>query len=61
MDEICNEFTCLYIHNASNKKDWRDNVFWYKAPLPPKNFKFGAHDYKLFHEERFNEDYEDVL
>ena len=57
MDQITNDYTALYIHNASPTNDWRDSVFWYKANIPPKDFKFGSKDYWDFHLTRYNNEY----
>jgi hypothetical protein len=61
LDQITNDYTALYIHNATKSNDWRDCVFWYKAkPIPP-DFKFGSEDYWNFHYERYNPDYVDPI
>lgn len=61
LDQITDDFTALYIHNQSRSNDWKDCVFWYKAPLTPKDFKFGCQDYWDFHSARFNPEYVDPL
>jgi hypothetical protein len=45
MDSITGDYTALYIHNASNTNDWKDCVFYYKAPIV-ENFKFGCQEYR---------------
>lgn len=62
LDEITDDYTALYIHNTTKTNNWRDCIFWYKAPekLPP-GFKFGADEYIDFHEQRYNPDYVDPL
>lgn len=58
LDQITNDYTALYIHNATRSNDWHDCVFWYKAPKDlPKDFKFGCPDYWNFHYARYNPDY----
>lgn len=54
MDNICENYTALYIHNESVSNDPKDCVFYYKATPPPDWFKFGCLDYYLFHEARYN-------
>ena len=54
MDQLTNDYCSLYIHQAAHTNDWRDCVFYYKADLVPKNFKFGCKDYWKFHHKRFN-------
>jgi hypothetical protein len=57
LDQLTNDFCALYIHNATISNDWRDCVFWYKAPLVPKNFRFGCNEYWDFDAQRYNPDY----
>ena len=59
MDNVTSDHTALYIHNQGTSNEWKDCVFWYKAPLTPKEFKFGCDEYYQFHNERFNQDYVD--
>ena len=59
MDGITEDYTALYIHNASKVNDWTECVFYYKANLDiiPKGWKFGSPEYWDFHEQRYNKDY----
>jgi hypothetical protein len=59
MDVMTDNYTALYIHNANQSNKWQDCVYWYKAPLLPEGFKFGAPEYWDFHEQRYNPDYVD--
>lgn len=52
MDELTNDYTCLYIHNQTSSNDWRDCVFYYKAPLLP-DYKFGSKYYWAFNDQRY--------
>jgi len=61
LDQITNDYTALYIHNATKSNDWRDCVFWYKAKQIPKDFKFGCDDYWNFHYQRYNPEYVDPI
>lgn len=57
MDQVTDDFTALYIHNATTTNNWKDCIFWYKAVPIPEGFKFGCQDYWNFHEQRYNPDY----
>jgi len=57
MDQITNDYTALYIHNATKSNNLEDCLFWYKAKPIPKGFKFGCPDYWSFHYARYNPDY----
>ena len=59
MDHCTDDYTALYIHNQTNSNNWQDCVFWYKAPLTPEGFKFGAPEYWQFHKDRYNTEYVD--
>lgn len=59
MDVITDDWTALYIHNATRSNNWQDCVFYYKATVPPANFKFGSDDYYKFAKVRYNESYID--
>lgn len=59
LDQITDDYTALYIHNQTRSNDWRDCVFWYKAPLTPEGWKFGSPEYHDFHNQRYNQDYID--
>lgn len=55
------EYTALYIHNVSKSNNWTDSVFYYKADIPPSNFKFGCREYWDFHNTRFDDSYVDMF
>lgn len=58
LDQVTDDYTALYIHNRSKTNDWKDCVYWYKAPLiNTDTFKFGCPEFRQFHEDRYNEDY----
>jgi hypothetical protein len=61
LDQITNDYTALYIHNATETNDWRECIFWYKATPVPGNFKFGCPEYWQFHFARYNEEYVDPI
>ena len=57
MDQVTDDYCALYIHNAGKHNDWRKNIFFYKAALPPPDFKFGSGDFWDFHYARYNNEY----
>lgn len=59
MDQLTNDYTALYIQNTSNNNNWKECVFWYKAPLIEGEFKFGADEYWDFHNQRYDNSYID--
>jgi len=61
MDQLTDDFTAMYIHNATQTADWRECVYWYKADPVPDGFRFGCQEYWDFAEQRYNEDYQDPL
>ena len=58
MDVITDDFTALYIHNATTTNKWQDCIYWYKA-IPSPQFKFGCIDFWKFHKQRYNPKYHD--
>lgn len=61
MDQITDDYTALYIHNATKTNDWKNCIFWYKAEIVPDDFKFGCPEYWDFHYDRYNEEYVDPI
>lgn len=61
MDQLTNDYTALYIHNATTSNRLEDCVFWYKAKPVPENFRVGCEEYWEFHESRFNPEYKDSV
>lgn len=60
MDQITDDYTALYIHNATQSNKLEDCLFWYKAkPHPP--FRMGSRDFWKYHETRYNPDYTDPI
>lgn len=45
MDAITGDFTALYIRIATITNDWKDCVFYYKAPIS-EPFNFGCQEYQ---------------
>lgn len=61
LDQITDDWTALYIHNATRSNDWKECVFWYKAKPIPRDFKFGSDDFWKFHYSRYNPEYVDPV
>ena len=61
LDQITDDYTALYIHNATQVNDWKSCVFWYKAIKVPEKFKLGCDDFWDFHFQRFDPNYVDPL
>lgn len=59
MDQCTDNYTALYIHNATTSNQLEDCLFWYKAKPIPNDFKLGSKDFWKFHKNRFNEKYSD--
>jgi hypothetical protein len=57
MDQLTDDFTCLYINNATRSNKLEDCIFFYKAKPIPTDFKFGCEDYWNFHNDRYNPNY----
>lgn len=60
MDVITDDYTALYVHNATTTNAWQDCIFWYKAKPSPK-FRFGCVDFWKFHKQRFNTNYNEIF
>jgi len=54
MDAITEDYTALVINNASHSNSWQDNIFYYKATVPPDDFKFGSVEFWDYHYSRFD-------
>jgi hypothetical protein len=61
MDQLTEDYHAIYIHNFSRSNRWQDCVFYWKAPLPPKDWKLGCPEYHEFHMARFNPEYVDPI
>lgn len=51
MDEVTNDYTCIYIHNQTTSNNWQDCVYYYKAPVVD-DFRFGCDEYWQMSQER---------
>jgi hypothetical protein len=54
LDYITNDFTALVILNRVQSNNVEDCIFYYKAEIPPDDWRFGCDDYWLYHETRNN-------
>lgn len=61
LDQVTEEFTALYIHNASKSNNWQDCVFWYKAKPVSEKFRFGCDDFWNHCDSRYNKEYVEFL
>jgi len=61
MDQLTEDFHALYIHNDTRSNDWKECVFYWKAPIVPKDWKIGCPEYWEFHNQRYNTDYIDPI
>jgi len=63
MDGITDDYSALYIHNATQSNDWRDCIYWYNSQRQriPDDFKFGCRDFYDFHFSRYNPEYVDPI
>ena len=57
MDQLTDDYTALYIHNATISNKLEDCLFWYKAKKAPDGFKLGCPEFWEFHYSRYNENY----
>lgn len=61
MDKLTEDFHCIYIHNTSRTNDWRECVYYWKAPIIPKDWTLGCPEYWAFHNDRYNKNYVEPL
>jgi len=54
MDQLTDDYSAVYIHNATTSNKMEDCVFWYKAKPVPETFRLGCDDYWDFHDQRFD-------
>lgn len=61
LDQLTDEYSALYVHNATTSNKLEDCVFYYKAKPIPSGFKFGCDDYWKFNDARFDENFKEVF
>ncbi len=61
LDQITDDYTALYINNATRTNNWQDCIFWYKAKKIPEDFRFGCEEYWDFHYARYDPEYVDPI
>jgi hypothetical protein len=59
MDQITDNYTALYIHNATSSNRLEDCLFWYRAKPVEPDFRFGSRDFWKFHYQRYDPRYKD--
>jgi len=59
MDQLTDDYTALVVNNRVQSNKIEDCIFYYKAPIPPEGWVFGCNDYKLFNDDRYNNEYVD--
>ncbi len=57
MDQITDDYTALYVNNATQSNDLKDCIFWYKAPMINKKWRFGCEEIWMHHDARYNKNY----
>ena len=57
MDQLTDDYTCLYINNQTRSNKLSDCIFFYKATPPPDGWKFGCPEFWEFHNSRYNPHY----
>lgn len=55
MDQLTDDHTALYIHNATTSNKLEDCVFWYKATEIPETFRFGCDEFWKYNNERLDQ------
>lgn len=60
MDQLTNDYTALYVHNATNSNKLEDCVFWYRAKSIPSDFRLGCDEYWQFHKDRYDEEKQEL-
>lgn len=55
MDQLTDNYTALVILNNVQANDFTDCVFYYKAKIPPEDFKIGCQEYWDIHFDRMKE------
>lgn len=61
LDEITEDYCCLVKDNTVQTNDWRECIFWFKAPIIMSPFYFGCKEIWKFHQERFDKHYNSLF
>jgi hypothetical protein len=61
MDALTNDYCALYIHGSTTTNDWTECVYYWKAPQISPEWKLGCPEYWAFHNERYNEEYQEPV
>ena len=54
MDELTQDYHALYVTSQNDAKDWKETIFFWKPPVPPDDWKLGAHETWEHHNFRYN-------
>ena len=54
LDQLTDDYTALYINNATQSNDIQDCIFWYKAPRITESWRFGCDEFWMHHGERYD-------
>ena len=55
MEQLTKNYTALYIDNTNANGEWKDNIYWYKATIPPEDFKFGCDEMWHWHYQKYDD------
>lgn len=63
MDEVCQNFNCLFVKNNVQSNKLEDCLFYYKADMSkiPEDFKFGCKSLWDFNEQRYDPEYQNQI
>lgn len=61
LDQLCENYTSIYIDNQNQSNNWQDKVFYYKANRVPDSFKFGCKEFWKFSRDREDPTYKAPL
>lgn len=61
MDNLTDDFSCMYIHGTTTTNEWQECVYYWKAPQIRDDWKLGSPEYWAFHEQRYNPEYTDPI
>lgn len=61
MDDVCQDHTFLVINRRGQSNDWRDNVFYLRTEVLPKDWKFGCKEHWDWNKARYNTSYKEVM
>jgi hypothetical protein len=57
LDNLTGDYGCLVIYNQGTSNVWTDCVYYWRATIPPVDWKLGSDDFWKFHDKRYNQEY----